>query len=115
MVIDIAVSDYYRPQRLSGCVMTLEKMVVAGDEALKVAEALNATTLKMLQILSREQLDVSTIATRLRLSEAYISEQVRALEELNLIAVHYEKGKRGIRKVCESAVKVITIVIKPDT
>ena len=95
--------------------MTLEKMVVAGDEALKVAEALNATTLKMLQILSREQLDVSTIATRLRLSEAYISEQVRALEELKLIAVHYEKGKRGIRKVCESAVKVITIVIKPDT
>ena len=95
--------------------MTLEKMVVAGDEALKVAEALNSTTLKMLQILSREQLDVSTIATRLRLSEAYISEQVRELEELKLIAVRYEKGKRGIRKVCESAVKVITIVIKPDT
>jgi predicted transcriptional regulator len=48
------------------------------------------------------------------LSEPYISEQVRVLEELKSIKVNYEKGKRGIRKVCESAVKVITIVIKPE-
>jgi predicted transcriptional regulator len=88
-------------------------MVVSGDEALKVAEALNSTTLRMLQILSQERLDVSTIAVRLGLSEAYISEQVRVLEELKLIKVGYERGKRGIRKICESAIKVITIVIKP--
>jgi predicted transcriptional regulator len=89
-------------------------MVVSGDEALKVAEALNSTTLKMLQILSQERLDVSTIAVRLGLSEAYISEQVRVLEDLKLIKVGYERGKRGIRKICESAVKAITIVIKPE-
>ena len=94
--------------------MVLEEMVVSGDEALKVAEALNSTTLKMLQILSQERLDVSTIAVRLGLSEAYISEQVRVLEDLKLIKVGYERGKRGIRKICESAVKVITIVIKPE-
>jgi predicted transcriptional regulator len=88
-------------------------MVVSGDEAVKVAEALNSTTLKMLQILSQERLDVSTIAVRLGLSEAYISEQVRVLEELKLIKVGYERGKRGIRKICESAIKLITIVIKP--
>lgn len=93
--------------------MVLEEMVVSGDEALKVAEALNSTTLRMLQILSQERLDVSTIAVRLGLSEAYISEQVRVLEELKLIKVGYERGKRGIRKICESAIKVITIVIKP--
>jgi len=92
----------------------LEEMVVSGDEALKVAEALNSTTLKMLQILSQKRLDVSTIAVRLGLSEAYISEQVRVLEDLKLIKVGYERGKRGIRKICESAVKVITIVIKPE-
>ena len=94
--------------------MVLEEMVVSGDEALKVAEALNSTTLKMLQILSQKRLDVSTIAVRLGLSEAYISEQVRVLEDLKLIKVGYERGKRGIRKICESAVKAITIVIKPE-
>jgi len=94
--------------------LVLEEMVVSGDEALKVAEALNSTTLKMLQILSQKRLDVSTIAVRLGLSEAYISEQVRVLEDLKLIKVGYERGKRGIRKICESAVKVITIVIKPE-
>jgi predicted transcriptional regulator len=91
-----------------------EKIVVSGEDALEIAEALNSTTLRMLQILSQERLDVSTIATRLELSEAYMSEVVRTLEELKLIRVSYERGKRGIRKVCQSAVKAITIVIKPE-
>jgi predicted transcriptional regulator len=86
-------------------------MVVRDGEALKVAEALTATTLKILRILSAERLDVSTIATRLGLSEAYISEQVRLLEELKLINVNYERGKRGIRKICETAVGKITLVV----
>lgn len=94
--------------------MALEEIVVSGDDAVKVAEALNQTTMKMLQMLSQERLDVSTIAARLALSEPYISEQVRTLEELKLIKVSYERGRRGIRKICESAVKVITIVIKPE-
>jgi predicted transcriptional regulator len=94
--------------------LNVGEMVVAGEEAQKVAEALTATTLKMLRILSEERLDVSTIATRLGLSEAYISEQIRLLEDLKLVKVSYERGKRGIRKICESAVKAITIVIKPE-
>ena len=94
--------------------MLLSEIVVSGEDALEIAEALNSTTLRMLQILSQERLDVSMIATRLELSEAYISEVVRTLEELKLIRVSYERGKRGIRKVCQSAVKAITIVIKPE-
>ncbi|HVP92793.1 MAG TPA: hypothetical protein VMS94_03525 [Acidobacteriota bacterium] len=90
-------------------------MVVSGEKALQVAEALNATTLRMLQILSLERLDVSTIAKKLGLSEAYISEQVTLLEKLKLIKVNYEKGRRGIRKICESTIKAITIVIKSKT
>jgi predicted transcriptional regulator len=92
-----------------------EEMVVSGSKALEVAEALTATTLKILQLLSEEQLDISTIGVRLGLSEAYISEQIRILEDLKLIKVSYERGKRGIRKVCESAVKRITIIIKKDS
>lgn len=93
--------------------MALEDIVVTGDEALKVADALTSTSFRILQLISDKRLDVSTIAERLELSEAYISGQVRLLEELKLIKVGYERGKRGIRKICELAVKKITIVIKP--
>ena len=80
---------------------------------MKVVDALTSTSFGMLQLLSEERLDVSTIAERLGLSEAYMSEQVRVLEELKIIKVGYERGKRGIRKLCELAVKSIIIVIKP--
>lgn len=94
--------------------MALEEMVVTGEEALKVADALTSTSFRILQLLSKERLDVSMIAERLGFSEAYISEQVRLLEELKLIRVGYERGIRGIRKMCELVVKKITIVIKPE-
>ncbi len=94
--------------------LSSDEMIVSGSEALAVAEALTATTLRILQLLSDERLDVSTIGARLDLSEAYISEQIRLLEELKLVRVSYERGKRGIRKVCESAVKKIVIIIKNE-
>jgi predicted transcriptional regulator len=91
--------------------LSTEEIVVSNEKALRVAEALTATTLRILQLLSRERLDVSTIGERLDLSEAYISEQIRILEELKLVDVSYERGKRGIRKICQTAVKRITLVI----
>ena len=95
--------------------MTLKELTVSGSEALKVADALNSTTYRILQLISRERLDVSTIAKKLGFSEAYISEQIRILEDLKLIQVSYERGKRGIRKICELAVEKVTIVIKDRT
>ncbi len=91
--------------------LSAKEIVVSGEEALKVAEAINSTTMRMLQLLGTERLDVTTISKRLGLSEAYISEQVRLLEDLKLINVTYERGKRGIRKICESAVEKITLVV----
>lgn len=91
----------------------LGELVVTGEEALRVADALTSASFRILRLLSKERLDVSRIAERLELSEAYISEQVRVLEELKLIKVGYQRGKRGIRKICELAVKKITIVITP--
>lgn len=90
---------------------TAKEIVVSGEKALKIAEALNSTTIKMLQLLACERLDVTTISKRLGLSEAYISEQVRILEDQKLIDVHYERGKRGIRKVCETSIEKVTLVI----
>jgi predicted transcriptional regulator len=92
--------------------LSTTERVASGEEALKIAEAINSTTMRMLQVLGSERLDVTTISKRLSLSEAYISEQVRVLEDLKLINVTYERGKRGIRKICESAVERVTLVIK---
>ena len=89
-----------------------KEIVVQGQTALRVAEALTATSLRILRLLWEEPLDVSTIGKRLGLSEAYISEQVKVLEELNLIGITYAKGKRGIRKICSPAVEKVTLVIK---
>ena len=94
--------------------MSLKELTVTDSEALQVADALTSTTYKILQLISKEQLDVSTIAEKLGFSEAYVSEQISVLEDLKLIQVHYEKGKRGIRKICELAVDKVTIVIRPE-
>jgi len=90
-----------------------EEIVVSGDNALQVADALNSTSLRVLQLLSKERLDISTIAKRLELSQPYVSELVRKLQETNLVRVSYESGKRGIRKICELAVRKIIIEIHP--
>ncbi len=90
-------------------------IVVSGEEALRVADALTATTMKMLKLLWDEPLDVSTIGRKLGLSQAYISEQVKLLEELKLLNVTYVPGKRGIRKVCSPAVEVVTLCIKEES
>jgi len=94
--------------------LELEEIVVTDEEALKVADALTSTSLKILQLVSDKRLDVSTIARKLDLSEPYISDQVRTLEDIKLIKVGYERGKRGIRKLCELAVGKVIIVIKPS-
>jgi predicted transcriptional regulator len=88
-------------------------MTVSGEDAVNVADALTATTMKMLQLLWDEPLDVSTIGKKLGLSQAYISEQVKLLEGLGLLNVAYVTGKRGVRKVCSPAVEQVTLLIKP--
>jgi predicted transcriptional regulator len=91
-----------------------KEIVASGKNALELADALNATTLRILQILRKERLDVSTIAKRLELSEAYISEQLRSLEDLNLVNVTYARGKRGVRKLCDSSIERVIIVLNDE-
>jgi predicted transcriptional regulator len=89
----------------------LKEIVVSGQEALDVADALTATTMKMLKLISESPLDVTSISKKLKLSQAYISEQVKILERLKLLSVSYEPGKRGIRKICSLAVDKVTLLI----
>jgi predicted transcriptional regulator len=92
--------------------LALTEIIVKGKDALKLVASLNATSFKIFQLLSEERLDVSMIAERLGLSEAYISERIHTLEELKIVDVEYERGIRGIRKMCKLAVQKITIAIK---
>jgi predicted transcriptional regulator len=90
---------------------TEKEVVVYGENALEVVDALNSTTLKILKAAKHEPIDVTTLSKNLKLSEAYISEMVRALEDLKLISVTYERGKRGIRKISTSSLEKITIIL----
>jgi predicted transcriptional regulator len=93
--------------------MPLKQLILKGEEALKITQALSSETVfNILRLTAKEPLDISTIARRLNVSEAYISEGVRMLEKLGLIHVSYAPGKRGIRKICELAVEKVTIIIK---
>ena len=91
---------------------TEKEIVVHGEKALEVVDALNSTTLKILRAAKNSPIDVSTLAKDLQLSEAYISEQVRTLEDLKLISITYERGKRGIRKLSTSNLEKITIILQ---
>lgn len=93
--------------------MPLNEICVEGEGVFKMAQALSSkTSFRILQLLANEKLDVSTIALRLDLSEAHISEEVSNLEDLNLIRVSYAPGKRGIRKICELQVDKIILSLK---
>ena len=89
-----------------------KEIIVSGEEALRVADALTATTFKILQLLWDKPLDVTTIGKKLGLSQPYISEKVKLLEDLKLLTIVYTAGKRGIRKVCLPSVEAVTLLIK---
>jgi len=92
--------------------MSLKTIEVQGDGILDIAEALSSRAkFRIVQLLSKESLDISTIAKRLQISEAYVSEEVTSLERHAIIRTSYERGKRGVRKVCTLAVGKIVITL----
>lgn len=92
--------------------LSSQELKITGKEALNLVKGLSSiTSFKILQLLSKENLDVSSIARRMKLSEAHISGEISRLEDLRLVKFSYEPGKRGIRKVCMLAVKQISIML----
>jgi predicted transcriptional regulator len=93
---------------------TEKEITVIGEKALEVVDVLNSTTLKILKSARKTPINITTLAKDLNLSEPYISEQVRALEDLGLVSITYERGKRGISKISASALEKITIILKDE-
>ena len=93
---------------------TEKEITVIGEKALEVVDVLNSTTLKILKSARKTPINITTLAKDLNLSEPYISEQVRALEDLGLVSITYERGKRGISKISTSVLEKITIILKDE-
>jgi predicted transcriptional regulator len=93
--------------------MSREELRLSGDQVRPVVVALaNETCLRILSLLSRRSLDVSTLAEKLNLTEPTVSVDVQELQNLGLVTVTYGKGKRGIRKICKLAKDRICIKLR---
>jgi len=93
---------------------TEKEITVSAQKALEIVEVLNSTTFKILKSISCKPLYIGTIAKNLGFSAAYMSVRVQALENLKLLSVTYQRGDRGIRKICSSALEKITISLKDE-
>jgi predicted transcriptional regulator len=67
------------------------------------------TRLRILELIAKRDMDVSTLARALGLREPTVSGEVALLERLELLEVTYSKGRHGIRKVCRLAKKRVLV------
>ena len=85
--------------------------VESDDHVEKIVKALSSRTRrKILQYINEEPLDVSNIASILKMTEANISAQIKKLEAAGLITCSYASGDHGVRKI--SSPKFQRLVIK---
>ena len=93
-----------------------ELFLTAGEEnrerIITVTKAIASNTrYRILELLTREELDISRLAERLEQTEANVSAQVKQLEKAKLVESRYEPGDHGVRKLCKTSVKKVTIEI----
>jgi len=93
--------------------MSDHELELSGDEVGPVVAVLaNDTCRRILSMLSRRSLDVSTLAEKLNLTEPTVSVDIQELQNVGLVAVTYAKGERGIRKICRLAKDRICINLR---
>lgn len=93
----------------------MEKREFTADQVtdiIKTSKALGSQTrFDILQLLSKDEMDISRIAESLNQTEANISAQVKHLENADLVECYYKPGDHGVRKICSTKVSQITINI----
>ncbi|MHA1489150.1 MAG: ArsR/SmtB family transcription factor [Promethearchaeota archaeon] len=81
----------------------IDSITIDSDEQIElIAKALSSQTRRM--ILNHIQVnpqDVSSIAAKLKMTEANISAQIKKLEEAGLITCNYSSGNHGVRKISQ--------------
>ncbi len=91
----------------------IESIKINSDEEIEqIVKALSSQTrrniLKQIQT-EIEGLDVSKIASKLGMTEANISAQIKKLEKAGLIKCDYSSGQHGIRKISTLKYDKLTI------
>ncbi|MHA2503945.1 MAG: ArsR/SmtB family transcription factor [Candidatus Kariarchaeaceae archaeon] len=84
------------------------------ERIIAVTKAIASNTrYRILELLTREELDISRLAERLDQTEANVSAQVKQLEKAKLVESRYEPGDHGVRKLCKTSITKVTIQISP--
>ncbi|GAG66005.1 unnamed protein product [marine sediment metagenome] len=91
----------------------IESIKINSDEEIEqIVKALSSQTrrniLRQIQ-LETDGLDVSNIASKLEMTEANISAQIKKLEKAGLIKCDYSSGQHGIRKISTLKYQKLTI------
>ena len=67
----------------------------------RLSKAINSETRrKIIQLLSKEPMDISRLSSELQQTEANISAQIKIIETAGLISSLFRPGEHGIRKIC---------------
>ncbi len=107
--MELTNNDIFEVNLLNG----IETITINSDEQIeRIVKALSSQTrrniLRHIQ-LETEGLDVSRIASKLGMTEANISAQIKKLEKSGLIKCDYSSGQHGIRKVSTLKYDKLTI------
>jgi len=92
----------------------IETITINSDEQIEqIVKALSSQTrrniLRQIQSEPELGLDVSKIASKLGMTEANISAQIKKLEKAGLIKCDYSSGQHGIRKISKLKYEKLTI------
>ncbi len=72
------------------------------------------TRIKMVEMLSREPLNIKEMAQKLGISSAIVTKHVQQLKEAGIIDTEISSGKRGMQKKCFLVLDLLTLVFKPS-
>ncbi|PVU72777.1 transcriptional regulator [Sulfolobales archaeon SCGC AB-777_J03] len=85
------------------------------EDIMKVLEALSSITrVNILRMLYEEELSVTELSERLRLSKGTVSTHISVLESAGLVESVYVPGVKGVKKVIRPKVERAIIVLKPS-
>lgn len=81
-------------------------------QIINLAKALSSDTrYNIVKLLMDKEMDISSIAKRMKQTEANTSAQIKYLERAGVLDSRYEPGAHGVRKVCKTKVKKIILNI----
>lgn len=78
-----------------------------------LAKALSSPTrYNIIKLLLDKEMDISSIAKRMKQTEANTSAQIKYLEKAGVLDSRYEPGAHGVRKVCKTKVRRIILNVE---